>query len=281
MSAYGYVSIVRIWWRIPHADELAFMRIRNAMYEEAIDLSRTMSVEEAVLNIALRNDFCEVVKVLHHSLSEHIHLEYAFFVMKQIVKRRFLDRYDLVRQLLSKIRSYQLPSNEQELELLRLQYSIAFIVLMGDIIGLGYGGALQTKEVASKIRKLLADSGKFYEVDRLAQESRIALMSVLMKQRRINRLRREFYGKAERISEQIETRLDRIRAKIVPTQRELPLDHRTRSAVATNALYNEIVERDGFNEQALLHFLNAFSKTPQTSVSFFESSSHDFFSPST
>lgn len=105
-------------------------------------------------------------------------------------------------------------------------------------------------------------------------------MSILMKQKRVNRLRREFYGKAERISEQIELRLDRIRADIVPAQRELPVDCRMRSAVAASALYNEIIERDGFSERALLKFLNTFSTTPPMSLNFFESSSHDLFSSS-
>lgn len=87
-----------------------------------------MSVEEAVLYVALRNDFREVVKLLHGSLNEHMHLEYAFFVMKQVVSRRFLDKYELVRHLINRIRSYQLPSSGYELELLKLQYSIAFVV---------------------------------------------------------------------------------------------------------------------------------------------------------
>lgn len=33
---------------------------------------------------------------------------------------------------------------------------------MSDIIGLSDGNALQTREITSKIRKLLADSGKYY-----------------------------------------------------------------------------------------------------------------------
>ncbi|VDK44488.1 unnamed protein product [Anisakis simplex] len=243
-----------------------------------------MSVEEAVLRVALRNDFHEVVKLLHNSLTEHMHLEYAFFVIKHIISRRFIDKYDLVRHLIARIRTYQLPSNGYELELIKLQYSIAFVVssliLMSDIIGLRSGGALQSEQLTIKIRKLLADSGKYYEVDRLAQESRIALMSILMKQKRVNRLRREFYGKAERISEQIEAGFDRIRVDIIPPERELPIDRRLRCSVAAIALYNEIVERDGFSEPTLLKFLNAFSNTPQMNLNFFESSSHDLFSPS-
>uniref|UniRef100_A0A915ACT9 Uncharacterized protein n=1 Tax=Parascaris univalens TaxID=6257 RepID=A0A915ACT9_PARUN len=118
-----------------------------------------MSVEEAVLHVALRNDFREVVKLLYGFLNERMHLAYAFFVMKQVVSRRFLDKYDLVHLLINRIRSCQLPSSGYELELLRLQYAIAFLILMSDIIGLSDGNTLPTGEITSKIRKLLADSG--------------------------------------------------------------------------------------------------------------------------
>lgn len=236
------------------------------------------TIEEAVLHVALRHDLREMVKRLHDFLGESLHLEYAFFVMKQILSRRFLDKYALVVDLAARMGQFSFPSTSHQADLLKIQRSAAFIVLMSDIAGFSTSNALSSKEITLKIKRLLPNSGIYPRLDALAKESRIALMSVMMKQKRIKRLRAEFYSKAERISRQIETRLDRLRTQLLPVPDGLPIDSQRLKAEPAKSLYSEIVRTEGITDRSLLKFFQVISDSPQMSINFFDSGSCEIFS---
>lgn len=236
-------------------------------------------LEEAVLRVALRNNLIEVVKRLHDYLSEPMHLEYAFYVIKQVLRLRAVQQYSLISDLLQKLCETDLPSTSQQLQLLRIQRSAAFIVLMGDVAGINQTSQLplSTKEVLRKMKHLLPHTNKYSRLDETSRESRIALMLTMMKQKRILRLRRDFHSKAERLSEKMEKCLDKVRAEMLVPLNGLPLENYFASAEAAKNLYMEIVKKEGVSDRSLLKFLRIIEDSPQMSFSFFDSGSCEVF----
>lgn len=95
----------------------------------------------------------------------------------------------------------------------------------------------------------------------------------MMKHRRILRLRREFTGKADRISKRMDKCLDQVRTEILPPLDGLPLENYFGGAEAAKNLFTEIVKREGISDKSVSKFLRIIEDSPELSFNFFDSGS--------
>lgn len=87
-----------------------------------------MDFQELIMRHAMRNDYRKIVKLGLQWLTPKLHLEYAFFIMKQIVKDRHYSRYEVIRELANRMALYNFPTRNAERDVCRIERAAAYVV---------------------------------------------------------------------------------------------------------------------------------------------------------
>ncbi|EFO24580.1 hypothetical protein LOAG_03902 [Loa loa] len=235
-----------------------------------------MDFHESIVRHALRHNYVKVARLLVSSLTNEMHLEFAFFIMKYIISHRKYTNYSIVRELARQLTTYKLPSTSQECNAHRIERAVAYIVLMNDLIATK-GNPRKRASFISTINEFLPSTGKFKELDAEIKKSRIGLLAVTMKEQRISRLQREFDKRAEEISVQIDEHLDILRTDLLPPLDVFALERWAQSGIPEQVALADIIASNGLCEESLLQYFKLIQDTPDLSVDFFHACSNDLF----
>ncbi|CAG9538976.1 unnamed protein product [Cercopithifilaria johnstoni] len=236
-----------------------------------------MDFHELIVRYALRYNYVKVARLLVSSLTNEMHLEFAFFIMKYIVSNRKYTNYSIVRELAKQLTMHKLPSTSRECNAHRIERAAAYIVLMKDLIATKDNPRRRAR-IISTIKELLPSTGKFKELDAEIKKSRVGLLAITMKEHRISWLQREFNKRAEKISTQIDKYLDILRTDLLlPPLEGFTLERWVQSSVPEQAALADIVTSNGLCEESLLQYFELIQNTPSLSVDFFHGCSSDLF----
>lgn len=92
------------------------------------NLFRSMDFHELITRHALRYNYVRVARLLVSSLTNEMHLEFAFFIMKYIISHRKYSNYSIVRELAKQLTMHELPSTSRECSVHRIERATAYIV---------------------------------------------------------------------------------------------------------------------------------------------------------
>ncbi|KAK6106999.1 hypothetical protein QQG55_26475 [Brugia pahangi] len=235
-----------------------------------------MDFHELIIRYALRYNYVKVARLLISSLSNEMHLEFAFFIMKHIISHRKYANYSIVRELIKQLTTFKLPSINQECNACRIERAVAYIILMNDLIATK-GNSRRRASFISTIKDFLPNTGKFEELDAEIKKSRVGLLAVTMKEHRIKWLQGEFNRRAEKISAQIDKHLDILRTDLLPPLEEFALERWAQSDIPERVALADIILSNGLNEESLLQYFKVIQDTPSLSIDFFHASSNDLF----
>ncbi|KAL3998843.1 hypothetical protein ACH3XW_16690 [Acanthocheilonema viteae] len=235
-----------------------------------------MEFHELIIRHALRYNYVKVVRLLVSSLTDEMHLEFAFFIMKYIISHRKYTNYSIVRELAKQLTMYKLPSTNRECNAYQIERAAAYIVLMKDLIATK-GNPRRRASFISTIKEFLPNTEKFKELDAEIRKSRVGLLAVTMKEHRISWLQREFHKRAEKISAQIDKYLDILRTDLLPPLEEFPLERWAQSSIPEQVALADIITSNGLCEESLLQYFELIQDTPSLSVDFFHGCSSDLF----
>ncbi|VDN03643.1 unnamed protein product [Thelazia callipaeda] len=235
-----------------------------------------MDFHEYIVRYSLRHDYVKVARMLNHPLDSKLHLEFAFFIMKNIVNHRNYTHYSVVRELAKQLSMYKLPWASHERDVCAIERAAAYIVLMKDLISIN-GDEQAKASFISSVREFLPDTNRFKELDAEVRKSRVTLLAVIMKEHRISRLQYEFNTRAEKISKQIKERLENLQNDLLPQLEDFSAQKWAESSQPEQVALSEIVASNGVCEESLLLYYEVLQNTPSMSADFFRVSTDDIF----
>lgn len=87
-----------------------------------------MAMAKLAVRYALRLNYKEAVAEMVSKLDDDLHLEFAFYVMKNIVSERNYEQFSILREFAMSMQEYTMPSYSQACTMLRIERAAAYVV---------------------------------------------------------------------------------------------------------------------------------------------------------